>query len=100
MLFRTTKSLNPFKFSEEYNFNLWLRALGNMFKLFLLFALPMAILTLLVEATREINLILGNIIVVFQFATLYFLGVYIAHKHHLWRLQNLPAFKNVDDERV
>jgi len=62
--------------------------------------LPTGVLTPVVEAASRANHSLGTAINIVQLILFYFLGVYAAYKHHLWRLQNLPAFKNVDDERV
>lgn len=99
LLFHNTRYLNPFKFTEDYNFNLWIRACGNMFKLSFMVILPMIGLTFLVERLNESNHILGTIINVVQLVILYFLGVYAAYKHYLWRLENLPLFKPVIDKK-
>ena len=93
-LFRNTKSLNPFKFSEEYNLNLWRKACGNMLKLSFMVMLPLAVLLFIAERVGYTNHGLAVFLNVMQLIVLYVLGVYAAYKHHLWRIKNLPIWED------
>ena len=70
-------------------FNMWLKALGNMFAIVICcLMLPMLLFAVLLNATAS-NGIVYVVVSYSALICLYFLGVYATYRHAFWRENNI-----------
>jgi len=80
--------------AREFNqdFDLWMSACGNFFKLSLFYTIvPFILFSVLVRILGEAfnDPIVSNITISLFLIALYFLGVFITYRHSVWREENI-----------
>ena len=87
-----TKSKNEDKGSK---FELWIRAIGNFTAITVCYImLPMLLLVIAIDLSGNYSNLLGTIVNAIALICLYFLGVYAAYKHSLWRRKKISHLIN------